>query len=142
MALKRTSHAVYDTKYHLVWAPKYRKWMKDEIRRKVRELFGTISQDFGFEIEAMEIALDHVHLFVSFPPRYAIAKVVGILKSISSSVLFREYPELRKELWSGEFWEDGYFVRTVGDTVTEEMIKRYITYHHQEREGALDLGLF
>ena len=142
MALKRTSHAVYDTKYHLVWAPKYRKWMKDEMRRRVRELFEAIARDFGFEIEAMEIALDHVHLFVSFPPRYAIAKVVGILKSISSSALFKEYPELRKDLWSGEFWEDGYFVRTVGDTVTEEMIKRYITYHQQEREGDLDLGLF
>ena len=142
MALKRTSHAVYDTKYHLVWAPKYRKWMKDEMRRRVRELFEAIARDFGFEIEAMEIALDHVHLFVSFAPRYAIAKVVGILKSILSSALFKEYPELRKELWSGEFWEDGYFVRTVGDTVTEEMIKRYITYHQQEREGDLDLGLF
>ena len=142
MALKRTSHAVYDTKYHLVWAPKYRKWMKDEMRRRGRELFEAIARDFGFEIEAMEIALDHVHLFVSFPPRYAIAKVVGILKGILSSALFKEYPELRKELWSGEFWEDGYFVRTVGDTVTEEMIKRYITYHQQEREGDLDLGLF
>lgn len=142
MALKRTSHAVYDTKYHLVWAPKYRKWMKDEMRRRVRELFEAIARDFGLEIEAMEIALDHVHLFVSFPPRYAIAKVVGILKSISSSALFKEYPELRKELWSEEFWEDGYFVRTVGDTVTKEMIKRYITYHQHEREGALDLGLF
>ena len=104
MALKRTSHAVYDTKYHLVWAPKYRKWMKDEMRRRVRELFEAIARDFGFEIEAMEIALDHVHLFISFPPRYAIAKVVGILKSISSSALFKEYPELRKELWSGEFF--------------------------------------
>jgi REP element-mobilizing transposase RayT len=51
-------------------------------------------------------------------------------------------PELRKELWSEEFWEDGYFVRTVGDTVTEEMIKRYISYHQQEREEVLDLGLF
>jgi len=116
--------------------------MKDEIRRRVRELFEAVTRDFGFEIEAMEIALDHVHVFLLFPPRYAIAKVVGIPKSISSGTLFKEYPELRKELWSGEFWEDGYFVRTVGDTVTEEMIKRYITHHQQEREGDLDLGLF
>jgi len=142
MVLKRTSHAVYDTKYHLVWAPKYRKWMRDEIRTRVEQLFDKIAQDFGFEIDEMEIAPDHVHLFLSFPPQYAIAKVVGILKSISSSVLFKEYPELREELWSRQFWEDGYFARTVGDEVTAKMIQRYIAYHKREREGSNDLGLF
>ncbi len=116
--------------------------MKDEIRARAKQLFAEIAEEFGFEIETMEIARDHVHVFLSFPPRYAIAKVVGILKSISSSILFKEYPKLRKELWSGQFWEDGYFVRTVGDEVTAEVIKRYIDYHHREKEGAEDLRLF
>jgi putative transposase len=125
MELKRTSHAVYDTKYHLVWAPKYRKWiLRDDIRDRVKELFEEISRNHDFEIDTLEIAKDHVHIFLSFPPRYSISKVVGILKSIS--VIFQEHPDVKKELWGGEFWEDGYFARTVGDKVTEEMIRKYI----------------
>jgi putative transposase len=138
MALKRTSHAVYDAKYPLVWAPKYRKRMTDKVRQRLRTLFPRIAQDFGFKIEAVEIAVDHVHLFLSFPPRYSIAKVVGIFKSISTSVLFKEDDRLREQLWSGEFWGDGYFARTVGDNVTATVIRRYIR-HHQHPDSALKL---
>ena len=79
MGLKRTTYAVYDGQYHLVWAPKYRKWiLRGDVREHVRSLFSKISEDF--EIEEMEIAEDHVPIFLSFPPRYSIAKSVGILK--------------------------------------------------------------
>lgn len=142
MTIKRPSHAVYDTKYHMVWAPKYRRWIvREAIRHRAAELFREIAMDFQFEIEEMEVAKDHVPLFLNFPPRYSIAKVVELLKSILASQLFKEFPELRQQLWGGEFWEDGYFVRTVGDQVTAEVIKRYIQYHrHEEREGGqLDL---
>jgi len=114
MGLRRTSHAVYDAQYHLVWAPKYRKWiLRGDIRDHVREMFGQIAEDFDFEIEEVEISEDHVHLFLSFSPRFSIAKVVGILKSISASRVFRDHPEVKRELWGGELWEDGYFARTV-----------------------------
>ena len=143
MTIKRTSHAVYDTKYHLVWAPKYRRWItREDVRQRAAELLREIAHDFQFEIEEMEVAKDHVHIFLNFPPRYAIAKVVGILKSISASVLFKEFPELRRQLWGGEFWEDGYFVRTVGDQVTADVIKRYIQYHRQEERDGGQLDLF
>ncbi len=83
MPVQRTSHAVYDTKYHLVWAPKYRKWIvRADIRGRIAELFPQVAGDFGFEIDELEVAKDHVHVFLNFPPRYAIARVVGILKSI------------------------------------------------------------
>jgi putative transposase len=142
MVLQRTSHAVYDTQYHLVWAPKYRKRMTDRVRRRLRALFPAIAQDFGFEIAALEIAPDHVHLFLSFPPRFSIAKVVWIFKSISAGVLFREDPKLKEALWSGQFWEDGYFARTVGDEVTATVIKRYITYHREREKKPRELKLF
>ena len=136
MELKRTSHAVYDTKYHLVWSPKYRKWiLRDDIRDWVKELFEEISKNHDFEIDTLEIAKDHVHIFLSFPPRDSISKVVGILKSISGSVIFQEHPEVKKELWGGEFWEDGYFARTVGDKVTEEVIRKYIKYHREQEKS-------
>ena len=136
MAIRRTAHAVYDTKYHLVWTPKYRKWVKrEDIRKRVRELFSEIAIHHGFEIQEMKVAPDHVHMFLGFPTRYSIAKVVGILKSISASEIFDEFPEIKRELWGGEFWEDGYFARTVGDKITADLIKRYIKYHHDEVHG-------
>ena len=143
MALKRTSHTVYDTRYHLVWAPKYRKWiLRGDIQIRVKELFQEIGLNHDIEIDTMEVVEDHVHLFVSFPPRYSIANVVGKLKSISASVIFREFPEVKKQLWGGEFWGDGYFVRTVGDEVTSDVIRKYIQYH-KEREHVPDqLDLF
>ena len=143
MELKRTNHAVYDTKYHLVWAPKYRKCIvRDDIRDRVKEVFEEISRNHDFEIDTLEIAKDHVHIFLSFPPRYSISKAVGILKSISGSVIFQEHPEVKKELWGGEFWEDGYFARTVGDKVTEEMIRKYIKYHREQEKSPKQLKLF
>ncbi len=143
MVIKRTSHAVYDTKYHLVWAPKYRKWiLRGEIRSRVGELFEGIAGNHDFEIDTLEISKDHVHIFLSFPPRYSISKVVGMLKSISASVIFSEYPGVKKELWGGEFWEDGYFARTVGDKVTATIIRKYIEYHRKEEKSPRQLELF
>lgn len=143
MALKRTSHAVYDTKYHLVWTPKYGKWiLRGDIRERVRAIFEEISRNHDFEIDTMEIAQGLVHIFLSFPPRYSISKVVGMLKSISASVIFEEHPEVKKELWGGEFWEDGYFARTVGDKVTAEVIRNYIKYHREQEKSPEQLELF
>ena len=136
MAIRRGAHAVYDTKYHLVWAPKYRKWIqREDILKRVREIFSEAAEHHGFGIQETRVAPDHVHVFLSFPPRYSIAYVVGMLKSISASEIFGEFPEVKKELWGGEFWEDGYFVRTVGDKVTADLIRRYIKYHHDEVHG-------
>jgi putative transposase len=81
---RRTAHAVYDTKYHLVWAPKHRKWIKrSDIWERVGEIFLEIAPHQGFEIEEMKVTPDCVHVFLNFPPRYSIAQVEGMLKSIS-----------------------------------------------------------
>ncbi len=131
MELKRISHAVYDTKYHLVWVPKYRKLiLRRDIRVRIKEIFKEISNNHDFEIDTLEVAEDHVHIFLSFPPRHSISKVVGN----QCSVIFQENPEVKEELWGGEFWEDGYFVRTVGDKVTKEVISKYIKYHREHLE--------
>ena len=142
MVIKRTSHAVYDTTYHLVWAPKYRQWIvREDIRQRAAALCRDIAEDFGFDITEMEVAKDHVHLLLSFPPKYSIAKVVGMLKSMATSRLLREFPELKQPRRKQEFWEDGYFARTGGDQVTAEVVQQYIRYHqHAERDGSqLDL---
>jgi len=145
MVLGRTSHALYDTKYHLVWTPKYRRWAdRKDIRSRIEEIFQEIASNHQTEIDRIEVSEDHVHVFLSFPPRFSIARVVGVFKSISASVVFDQYPEVKKELklWRSNFWERGYFVRTVGDEVTAELILNYIEYHKHEEVSARQLKLF
>jgi len=140
MAIKRAKHAVYDIKYHFVWIPKYRKHiLTKQLKDRVEELFRAVAEQYDFEIDAMGIEVDHVHIFLSASPKYSPAKIVEVLKSISSKEVFKEFPELEKELWAGEFWSDGYFVRTVGDKVTSELIRQYIKYQHREHSKQLKL---
>jgi putative transposase len=141
MGLKRSSHAVYDTVYHLVWCPKYRKniFGQEEIRERAGQVIREISEEYGFEIEEMEVAEDHVHILISFPPKRSIGEVVRTIKSISARELFREFPRIRKRLWAGELWEDGYFARTVGDRMTRQIIEKYIKHHREIEQGPAQL---
>ncbi len=134
--LRRGKHCVYDLKYHFVWIPKYRKkTFNNKIVNRLKEIFQEIAEEYEFEIDTMEIMDDHVHLFLSIPPKYAPAVVVQRIKSISAKVVFQEFPEVKKHLWGGELWNDGYFVRSVGDKVTADVIRKYIKYQHNEQVG-------
>ncbi len=112
------------------------------MQQRLKELFGEIAGQYDITIEEMEVSPDHVHIFCSFPPRYSIAQVVTRLKSLSARAIFREFPSIRRSLWGGEFWEDGYFARTVGDQITAEVIRRYIEHHRTEKTGDQQLKLF
>ena len=143
VVFRRTAHAAYDTAYHLVWSPKYRKQiLQGAIAERVREMFTEIAEQYDITIDEMEVSLDHVHIFCSFPPRYSIAQVVTRFKSLSARAIFREYPQVKRQLWGGEFWEDGYFARTVGDKVTAEVIRKYIQHHRSEKESGSQFKLF
>ena len=143
MALRRGSHSVYDTQYHLVWAPKYRKKiLTGVVGERMRELLFEIGEAYQIEIEELEVSVDHVHIFCSFAPKWSITQVVTRFKSLSARAIFREHPQVKRQLWGGEFWEDGYFARTVGDKVTAEMIKRYIQNHRDDKAQDLQLKLF
>ena len=142
MGIRRTKHAVYDLKYHLVWIPKYRKHvLSDEVSKHLKEVFKRIAEEYDFKIDTMEVMEDHVHIFVEVPPRYSPAQAVQILKSVSAREVFKKFPKLRKQLWAGEFWSDGYFVRSVGDKVTADIIRKYIEYQTHE-EDSLQLSMF
>ena len=77
-----------------------------------------------------------------FHPECRYPRVVGKLKSISASAIFREHPEVKRELWGGHFWQVGYFVRTSGDQVTTDIIRNYIEYHKNEEKTPKQLKLF
>ena len=142
MGVRRTKHAVYDLKYHLVWIPKYRRdVLSGEVSRYLKEVFQQISEEYEFRIDTMEVMEEHVHIFVEVPPRYSPAQAVQILKSVSAREVFKKFPKLRKQLWAGELWSDGYFVRSVGDKVTADIIRKYIEYQTHE-ENSLQLRMF
>jgi putative transposase len=129
---KRTHHAVYDLKYHLVWIPKYRKsLLLGSIEKRTKELFYEIGEEHDFEILAMELMPDHVHLFVSAAPKWAPGKIVSIFKAITSKIIFEEFPQVKKKLWGGYLWSAGYYAASVGDKVTAEMVKKYIRHQRQ-----------
>ncbi len=79
-----------------------------------------------FEIGRCEVAEDHVHTLISFPPWYSFAKAVVTIESKSGSVIFEEFAKVKKKLWGGHFRKQGYFVRTIGERITDEVIRRYI----------------
>ena len=141
MGIRRTKHAVYDLKYHLVWIPKYRKHILDkEVSDYIKVIFNMIAEEYEFRIDTMGVMEDHVHVFVEVPPRYSPARVVQIMKSISAREVFSKFPNLRKQLWAGELWNDGYFVRSVGDEVTADVIRKYIEYQtHEDNSKQLDM---
>ena len=131
---RKKNKTCYDIKYHIVWIPKYRKIvLEGRIAERLKEILQEISERYDFEIDTMEVMEDHVHLFLSAPPRYAPARVVQIMRSISAKLVFEEFPEIKKELWGGELWNDGYFVRSTGDKVTSEVTRNYIKYQHKQQ---------
>jgi putative transposase len=132
--IRRTSHAVYDLKYHMVWTPKCRKIvLTRDLARRLKVPIQEIAERYEFEIDTMDVEEDHAHLFLSAPPRYSPAQVVQIRKSVSARMMFKEFPKIRKQLWGGDLWNDGYFVRSVGDKVTSPVIRRYIKYQQQQQ---------
>jgi len=140
MVFRRSAHAAYDTAYHLVWSPKYRKHiLVGALQARVEEMFKEIAAVYDITLGEMVVSRDHVHLFCSFPPRYSIAQVVARFKSLSARAVFREFPQVKRQLWGGEFWEDGYFARTVGDKVTAEVIRKYIQRHKEAEDTQRDL---
>ena len=133
MELRRSSHAVYELKYHFVWVPKYRaRILGGEVSRYLKKVFREIAQEYGFTIVTIEIMEDHVHVLIEAPPAYSPSHVVQVMKSVSARELYKKFPKMKRQMWSGKIWNEGYFVRSMGDKVTAEVIKKYIEYQRRE----------
>ena len=127
------SHNVSVLLYHLVFPAKYRRAVIDEhVDKVLKEVCLEIEK--RYEIVFIEIGTDkdHVHFLVQSVPKYSVVKIVRIIKSISAREVFRECPEVKKQLWGGEFWSDGYFATTVGKHGDESMIANYVKKQGQE----------
>lgn len=118
---------VYNINYHIVWCVKYRrKVLSADISNRLIELLKAVGNEKGFSVVECKVGENnHVHCFVSAPPKISVTQIVKYLKGISGNQLFREYPQLRKSLWKGQLWNGSYFCETIGST-SEENILRYI----------------
>ena len=131
--LIKKSHNVSILLYHIVCPAKYRRAVIDEqVDQVVKEICLDIAD--RYQIEFLEIGADkdHVHFLVQSVPTYSPTKIVTIIKSITAKEVFRRIPEVKKQLWGGEFWTDGYYIGTVGKHATEEVIQRYVKKQGQE----------
>jgi putative transposase len=121
--------------YHIVCPAKYRRAVfTPPVDKKLKEVCLEISK--RFEITFLEIGTDkdHVHFLVQSVPTYSPKRIVQLIKSITAREIFATCPEVKKQLWGGEFWTDGYFVSTVGKHGNEDVIKRYIQEQGEEAE--------
>jgi putative transposase len=133
---RRGAHTVYRLAYHFVWIPRYRrKVLTGDVAQRLKELIREVCAARDWEVEALTVRSDHVHLFVSCPPRDSPAKVMNVLKSITARELYAEFPRLRRSHWGGKLWATGYYVGSAGDHVTSDLIKRYIEYQADEDTG-------
>lgn len=126
---KAGSHCRYSLQYHIVWIPKYRRsFLVGKIAERLLQILRDIAHDYHIHIIAMEVMPDHVHMLVEAPPKYAPAKIVQLFKGISSRRLRQEYLDvIKKYIWKeGTLWAIGYYIGSVGDGVTTELVKEYI----------------
>tara|TARA_Y100000310_G_scaffold278349_1_gene296730 strand:- start:247 stop:687 length:441 start_codon:yes stop_codon:yes gene_type:complete len=126
--LGRAAHKVFKIKYHMVFCIKYRKDLFDEEKyvATVKDICKGIEERYSLAFETMGFDEGHVHFLIKTVPRYAPSDMFRIVKSLTAKKLFEFHPDLKKELWGGEFWSDGGFVGTVGEGVNAEIIRAYI----------------
>ncbi len=119
--------------YHIVCPTKYRRVVIDEaVEATIKETCMEISK--RYEIEFIEIGSegDHVHFLVQSIPTYAPYQIVKMIKSIIAREVFRLHPIIKKKLWGGEFWTDGYYISSVGMYGNENVIKNYVKNQGKE----------
>ena len=127
MVVTKSNHCAYDTHYHLVFPVKYRKALLDHAATaSIARTFREIELRYDLIIEQAGDDKTHIHVLVSFHPKYSIGEVVRKLKSLTARELFKDLPQLRKELWGGEFWSDGYYAGTVGTGGNWATVERYV----------------
>ena len=132
---RKTSHSIYDIKYHICWITKYRyQVLKGDIAPRTRDLIKQICSSMEVQIISGSLGNDYIHLFISAPPNLSVSKIVQKLKGITSKKLQQEFPELKKRYWGQHFWARGYFHISSGN-ITDEIWMEYI---RNQRETPTD----
>jgi putative transposase len=137
------SHTTWNCKYHVVFAPKYRrKVFYGEKRQEIGAVLRTLCKWKGVNILEAEVCPDHVHMLVEIPPKYSVSQFMGYLKGKSSLMIYEKWGNMKYKYRNREFWCRGYYVDTVGKNTKK--IQEYIAHQLEEDKAAdqltLDLG--
>ena len=125
------SHTKWNCKYHIVFAPKFRrKVFYGEKKREIGKILRTLCEWKGVKIVEAELCPDHIHMLVEIPPKIAVSSFVGYLKGKSTTMIFEQFPELKYKYRNREFWCKGYYVDTVGKN--QRRIAEYIKHQLDE----------
>lgn len=125
------AHTAWNCKYHIVFAPKYRRQdIYGKIRVDIGKMLRMLCERKGIEIIEAELCKDHIHMLVQIPPKYSVSDIVGYLKGKSSLMIFDRYANMKYKYGNRHFWCRGYFVDTVGKN--EKKIAEYVRNQLQE----------
>ena len=141
----REFHNVNNLLYHFVCPAKYRREIFTKpVEEALSQICAGISRRYDW-IQILEVGLDkdHAHFLVESTPTHSPSEIIRTIKSITARRIFAEHPEVKKKLWGGELWTDGYFVSTVGKNVNEEVIRRYVKNQGKEDcDGPKQISFF
>ena len=135
------AHTKWECKYHIVFAPKYRRQViYKDIRADVGEILGTLCRRKGIEIIEAEACPDHIHMLVRIPPKYSVSEIMGYLKGKSSLMIFEKHANLKYKYGNRHFWCRGYYVDTVGKNT--KAIKEYIANQLKQDQESDQLSIY
>ena len=146
MKVSKAAHKVYEIRYHIVICVKYRKRMllSDDRISFFKSILSEIEQRYHLRFDTVGTDGDHAHLFVDAAPRYSPSDIFRIVKSLTARELLAKFPEIKKDLWGGEFWNDGGYIGTVGEGTTADIVRNYILRQgsKEEKQDYKQLKLF
>ena len=134
------AHTKWECKYHIVFAPKYRRQIiYGKIREDIGKMLRKLCEYKGIEIHEAEACKDHIHMLVSIPPKYSVSQIMGYLKGKSSLMIFEKYANMKYKYGNRHFWCRGYYVSTVGRN--KKAIEQYIRNQIQEDNAEEQLSI-
>ena len=133
--LCKASHKVFKIKYHFVFCIKYRKdlFLQNKYVETFKRICNELENRYHMKFETIGFDEDHVHFMLQSVMKYSPSQLFRLIKSVTTIQLFEEHPDLKKELWGGEFWSDGGYAGTVGEGINADIIRKYI--QNQGRKG-------
>jgi len=134
--LFKSYHKAFRLKYHFVFVIKYRKDLFgiESYVESLKEICKGLEQRYSMKFETIGFDEDHVHFMLQSVPKYSASQIFRLVKSITALQLFEKHPEIKKELWGGEFWSDGGYVASVGEGVNADIIRSYIAKQGRKSE--------
>lgn len=111
--------------------------MDDEVTKIIVETAESIQERYAIEMEAIGCDKNHIHVLCSAHPKVAPGRIVQIFKSLTAREIFQRKPSVKKDLWGGEFWTDGYYVGTVGEHGNWDTVERYVRRQSMDSKGTI-----